>query len=113
MAQPDFLSSLPAAVTVCDREGVILYMNAAAERLLAKRGGRALLGSNLYDCHSPDSQDKIRSLMRDRASNTYTVEKAEKKRLIHQSPWFRDGEFAGLVELSFDVPSPLPNVKRD
>ena len=113
MTKSDLFSSLPAAVTVCDTEGIITYINDAAERLLAKYGGRALLGSSLYDCHSPQSQEKIKTLIHERKSNTYTVEKAGKKRLIHQSPWYRDGEFAGLVEISFEVPLSLPNVKRD
>jgi hypothetical protein len=88
-------------------------MNAAAETLFAKDGGRTLLGTNLYECHSPESQEKIRALMRDRASNVYTVEKRGKKRLIYQAPWYRDGEFAGLVEISFEIPAVLPNFKRD
>ncbi|MBN1440886.1 MAG: PAS domain-containing protein [Anaerolineales bacterium] len=106
-------SALPAAVTVCDAEGIITYMNSAAEQLLAKHGGRALIGSNLFDCHPPKAQEKIRSLMRDRTANTYTTEKAGVKRLIHQSPWYRGGVFAGLVEISFEVPPILPNFKRE
>jgi PAS domain-containing protein len=113
MTQPAFLSSLPAAVTVCDAEGIIMYMNDAAERQFTKDGGRALLGSNLYDCHPPQAQEKIRALIREQKSSTYTIEKAGKKRLIHQSPWYRDGEFAGLAEISFEIPMALPNFKRE
>jgi transcriptional regulator with PAS, ATPase and Fis domain len=109
----DLFRSFPAAATVCDPEGILIYMNAAAELLFAKDGGRALLGTNLYDCHSPESQEKIRALMRGRASNVYTVEKHGEKRLVYQAPWYRDGEFAGLVEISFEIPPILTNFKRD
>ncbi len=113
MIPNDFIFSLPAAVTVCDAEGILIEMNAAAEALFAKDGGRALIGSNLFDCHSPASQEIIRNLMRDRASNVYSIEKHGKKRLIYQAPWYRDGEFAGLVEISFEIPHSIPNFKRD
>jgi PAS domain-containing protein len=113
MNQIEILSGCPFAATVCDPEGILIYMNAAAEALFVKDGGRALLGTNLYDCHSSESQEKIRALMRDRASNVYTVEKRGKKRLIYQAPWYQDGEFAGLVEISFEIPPTLPNFKRE
>jgi PAS domain-containing protein len=110
---PDiFFSGIPAAVTVCDAEGLLLYMNPAAETLFAKDGGRALLGSNLFDCHPEAAREKIRALMRDRKSNVYTVERSGKKRLIYQSPWYREGALAGLVEVSFEVPAVTPNLVR-
>jgi PAS domain-containing protein len=109
---PDFLLSLPDPVMVCDAEGIITYMNPAAEDLMAKHGGRALLGTNLYDCHPPSAQEKIRSLIRERKSNTYTVEKDGAKRLIHQTPLIRNGECTGLLEISFAVPAVLPNFPR-
>ena len=105
--------TLPFPVTICDAEGILVGMNAAAEAQFARDGGRALLGTNLFDCHSLESQEKIRALMRDRASSVYTVEKRGKKKLIYQAPWYRDGELAGLVEISFEIPPVLPNFKRD
>jgi transcriptional regulator with PAS, ATPase and Fis domain len=109
---PDLFSAFPASVMICDAEGIVTYMNQAAERLLAKHGGRELLGSNLYDCHPPQAQEIIKSLLRERKTNTYTVEKAGSKRLIHQSPWYQNGKVAGLVEISFDIPPTLPNFSR-
>jgi hypothetical protein len=50
--------------------------------------------------------------MRERKSNTYTVEKNGRKRLIHQSPLLRGGELAGLMEISFDIPGGLPHFVR-
>jgi transcriptional regulator with PAS, ATPase and Fis domain len=112
MDPSEFIPALPFAVTVCDAEGIIIHMNPAAEALFANDGGRALLGSSLYDCHPPRAQEEIRTLMRDRKTSTYTVEKPGKKRLIHQAPWYRDGEFAGLVEISFEIPLSIPNYIR-
>jgi PAS domain-containing protein len=109
----DYLSGFPFAVTMCDTEGTFIYMNPAAEALFAKDGGRAQLGSNLFDCHSPVSQEIIRNLMRDQKSNVYSTEKHGKKRLIYQAPWYRNGDFAGLVEISFEIPPSTPNFIRE
>ena len=38
------------AVTVCDTEGVILYMNEKARATFAQHGD--LIGRNLFDCHN-------------------------------------------------------------
>ncbi len=108
----DIFSGFPAAVIVCDTEGIILYMNPAAETQFSGSGGRALLGSNLFDCHPKEAQEKIKALMRDRKSNVYTIEKSGKKQLIYQSPWYQDGEYAGLMEISFEIPIAIPNFQR-
>lgn len=48
-----------AAVVICDLSHTIVYMNPAAVEEYKKRGGAALLGQNLMDCHNPHSQDCI------------------------------------------------------
>ena len=44
--------------------------------------------------------------------NVYTIEKHGIKKLIYQAPWYRDGEFAGLVELAIELPAELPHFVR-
>jgi len=44
--------------------------------------------------------------------NIYTVEKDGIKKLIYQSPWFNDGQYAGFVELSLEVPFEMPHFVR-
>jgi hypothetical protein len=46
--------------------------------------------------------------MEKQRTNVYTIEKAGRKKLIFQAPWYEDGIFAGLVELSLDIPSVMP-----
>ena len=50
------------AITVCDTDGVILYMNERARATFASHGD--LIGKNLFACHSPQSQEKIRQRKR-------------------------------------------------
>ena len=44
----EWANEMNCAVTVCDTEGVILYMNEKACRTFAKHG--SLIGKNLFDC---------------------------------------------------------------
>jgi len=106
------LCDYPYAVTVCDTEGVILYMNRKAESTFTNEGGAALIGTNMFECHSPASQKKIREMLTNGTSNTYTIEKKGQKKLIHQAPWFEDGKVAGLVELSIVLPKEMPHFIR-
>lgn len=101
----------PGAVTVCDREGVILEMNPKAAESLGK--GESLVGKNILDCHPEPSRSMVRELLSSGRTNVYTIEKKGRWKLIYQAPWFEDGEMHGLVELSLELPDPLPHHVRD
>ena len=47
------------AVVICDTEHTIVYMNPSAVRRYSKRGGEALVGKSLLDCHNPTSRGII------------------------------------------------------
>ena len=49
-------------VVICDPQHTIIYMNPAAVKAYEKRGGAALVGRCLLDCHSPVSVDRIREV---------------------------------------------------
>ena len=46
-------------------------------------------------------------------ANVYTIEKGGKKKLIYQTPWYKDGQYAGFVELSLVIPAEMPHFIRD
>ena len=46
-------------VVLCDLSHVIVYMNPAAGERYAKRGGMALVGQSLLNCHNPKSNEMI------------------------------------------------------
>lgn len=99
------------AVTVCDAEGTILYMNAKARETFAKHGD--LIGKNLFDCHSPASQAKIREMLATGGTNSYTIEKRGVRKMIYQTAWMKDGRVAGLVEISMVIPDEMPHYVRE
>ncbi len=104
--------SVDVAMTVCDRDGIILYMNEKAMATFAADGGRALIGKNLMDCHPESARRKIGRIMESRQANSYTIEKQGLKKLIHQAPWYENGELGGLVELSIVLPAGMPHFIR-
>ena len=101
------------AVTVCDAEGIILEMNDRSARMFMEQGGRSLIGSNVLDCHPEPSRTKLKLLMEQRQASTYTTEKNGRRKLIHQAPWYRGGEYAGFVEMVLALPDAIPHFDRD
>jgi len=47
-------------VVICSTEHEIIYMNPAAVKNYAKRGGEKLTGQSILSCHSPESGEKIK-----------------------------------------------------
>ncbi|MBM3286186.1 MAG: hypothetical protein FJY88_02385 [Candidatus Eisenbacteria bacterium] len=106
-------AEFPAAITVCDRDGIIVAMNEGSVATFEADGGRGLVGRNLLDCHPERARSKLRALLAAGGTNTYTIERGKVRKLIHQAPWYRGGEVAGLVEISFVIPETLPHFVRD
>ena len=57
-------------VVICDLKHTIVYMNPAAAERYTKRGGYALVGSSLFDCHNADSNEKIKKVVEWFKNNT-------------------------------------------
>ena len=113
MKENEWIREFPAAITVCDADGIILEMNDRAAKSYEKDGGRKLIGSNVLDCHPEPARTKTERLLAAREKNVYTIEKNGVKKLIYQSPWYRNGEYAGFVELSLEIPfEELPHFIR-
>jgi transcriptional regulator with PAS, ATPase and Fis domain len=108
-----WVKEFPAAITVCDPQGILLEMNDKAAKTFEKDGGRALIGKNMFDCHPDPARVKAQRLMDAQQKNTYTIEKNGVKKLIHQAPWYQDGEYAGFIEFSFEIPFDMPHFIRD
>jgi PAS domain S-box-containing protein len=104
----DFFSYQEGSICVCDKAGIIIYMNKKAMETFSD-----VIGKSLFDCHPPDAIEKIKELLKNGNTNAYTIEKNGKKKLIYQTPW-RDthGTIAGLIEYSFVIPFDMPHYIR-
>ena len=107
---PDWTKEMNCAVTVCDKEGVILYMNDKAKETFAKHG--YLIGKSLIPCHNENSRAIIAKLLETGGTNSYTIQKNGQKKMIYQTAWKEDGVVAGLVEISMVIPEEMPHYIR-
>ncbi len=102
----------PAAITVCDEDGIILYMNKNSEEVFNEDGGKSLLGKNALDCHPEPARSKFAQMLKDHSTNVYTISKKGKRKLIYQAPWYKNGKFCGIVELALEIPQEMPHFER-
>lgn len=66
-----------APVVLCNLEHTVVYMNPAAVARYGKRGGAALVGRSLLDCHTPESRERIEQVVawfRESADNNWVYE---------------------------------------
>lgn len=108
-----WVKEFPGLITVCDDNGIIIDMNDAAAESFSDRGGLELLGSQILDCHPEPSKSKFSELIRSRKQNIYTIQKAGRRKLVFQTPWFLDGKYAGYLDMTLDIPWELPHFNCD
>ena len=58
------------------------------------------------------TREKTERLLATRVKNVYTIEKNGVKKLIYQSPWYKEGIYAGFVEISLEIPLEMPHFIR-
>ncbi len=108
----DWTTDFSAAITICNKEGIITYMNEQAAAMFVNSGGYALVGKNLSACHQQSSNEKIAEIMRTGKPHIYTTEKNGTKRLFYQAPHIENGKVLGIVDLAMEIPFDLPHFIR-
>ncbi len=109
----DWQEDYPAAVTVCDTDGIIIAMNKKSMEQFAKRGGSDLIGTSLFDCHPEAANKIIREQLQTHKANVYITNSKSGRRLIQQVPWYRNGSFAGIVETVSPLSDEISEKVRD
>lgn len=109
---PDWQKEFPCAITLCDKDGVIIYMNDKSIDTFKEDGGAKLMGSNVLACHPEPARTKLEQMLASGEKNVYTIEKKGKKKMILQSPWYENGEYAGFAEITFEIPFEMPHFIR-
>jgi PAS domain S-box-containing protein len=112
MQSLNYFNEIQNPITVCDINGIIVYMNKAAEKMLEKYDSKNLVGKSLYDCHNPQSNEIIKRLISNEESNSYFTLKNGVKKFVHQTPWYVDGKMNGLIEIVTVLPENTPILER-
>jgi transcriptional regulator with PAS, ATPase and Fis domain len=108
-----WVKGFPGAITISDTRGIVLDMNDKAEKTFEDDGGRALIGTSMLPCHPGEARRKLEEMMKNQQANVYTIEKKGKKKLIYQVPWYKEGVYAGFIEMALEIPFEMPHFLRD
>lgn len=93
-----------SAIVICDINHTIIYMNPTACERYSKRGGAALVGRNLLDCHNSKSNEMIHKVIEwfrlSNANNRIYISYNEKENKDVYMVALRDeqGELIGYYE---------------
>jgi len=109
----DWVEEFPGMISVCDTDGKILVMSKKIAEYFSSSGGKRLIGTNLFDCHGENSGNQIRMLMDSKQTDVYIAEEGGGRELVLHVPWYTEGAFAGLVEISIPIEGEIRVVKRD
>jgi transcriptional regulator with PAS, ATPase and Fis domain len=109
----EWMHSLDAAITICDKKGIIVYMNRKSVETFAKEGGKKLIGSNLMTCHSEEAGKVLQEMLKTGKENIYSIEKNGVKKLIVQKPVYDHGNFDGIMEMSIILPDEMAHFTRN
>jgi transcriptional regulator with PAS, ATPase and Fis domain len=107
----NWAEDIEGAVTVCDTEGTVIYMNKRSRETFNK-DGQTMVGKSMMPCHNERSQAIIRDMMKNNHQHVYTISKHGQRKLIYQTPWRKNGKVCGLVEFSFILPEEMPHYDR-
>ena len=107
----DYFEGVDFAVTICDRNGKILDMNQKSKATFLKND-QDIIGNNLLDCHPEPAKSLLANMLQHPKTNVYTIEKNGVKKIIYQTPWYENGEYAGYMEVSIQIPFEMPHKIR-
>ena len=110
MKEFEWVKNFTAAITVCDQDGIVIYMNEKACKTFDKAGEKSMIGQSLFPCHKPESAEKIKYMLENNTTNNYTIEKMASKTYLSKP--MVGGKVAGMVEISMEIPFEMPNYKR-
>lgn len=105
----DILDALPVGVTLIDPQGVMLYYNRSAARLVDRRS--ELLGSDVRLCHQTSrAREIIDRLLREfrqgrREPHVYQSQRKGRQLEVTIAPLFRDGRLVMCVHTVCPAPA--------
>jgi hypothetical protein len=114
MGPTDWLDQIEGIISNCDENGITTYMNRKGSKVFSGSGGYQLIGKSMVDCHPEgDARERFLDLLKSQKFNCYTIEIKGKKKLVYQSPLFKDGVFVGYNEMILSIPESMPHLVRE
>lgn len=96
----ELLDQAPVAVTALDRQGIIVFFNQYAGKVVDRKP--EYLGRDIRDFHKPESNAKVDAILAayaggGREEYSWRLKRGDKELMVRVAPWLKDGEWAGLV----------------
>jgi PAS domain S-box-containing protein len=95
-------------IVASDPDFNIIYMNARAKKLFKEQYNREnLVGTNMTECHQPETMEKIRKLFqefrsKEKTLSYYVNDLPGGKETVVQVPFYDGDHLAGVVEFDFE-----------
>jgi nitrogen-specific signal transduction histidine kinase len=89
----NWIDEFNGAVTICNRQGIIVYMNRQSEIQFKKYGGKKLFGQSLIDCHPEPARTQLLKMLEKPTENKYITEKNGKKSWLYNLPGWKKTNF--------------------
>ena len=90
-----------------------MFLQAESRLDTAARCERDKTRANVLACHPEPSRSKLEGMLDKQTANAYFNTENGEKRFFFQSPWYKEGRYAGFVEISFEVPENIPHFIRE
>ena len=102
----ELLSQMPAALTILDQQGRLLYYSPYAPKILDRRP--EYLGRDVRELHQPASAAKITAILEayargERREYTWTLERDGRLYGVRVAPWIRQDQWAGVLHVAMLV----------
>ena len=110
----EIMARMPAAVTVLDLEGRLLFYNDYARKILDRKP--EYLGRDVGLCHQPENAARIRGLLESygrgrRGEYSYRTERQGRALAVRVAPWVAGGRCLGLIQIAAPLEiRPIPGV---
>lgn len=101
---PDYHKEVDFTISICDKEGKIVYLNDRGVETFKDDGGLELLGSNILDCHPEPSKSQLKEMFISHETNFIFKGQGSSRRLIYQTPIFKEKEYNGYMEMIIPIP---------
>ncbi|HTY20003.1 MAG TPA: PAS domain-containing protein [Geobacteraceae bacterium] len=103
-------ANLKVAAIASDPDFNIIYINKRGEELFkAVMNAENLVGTNMRDCHKPETNEKLENLFQEyrekkRNLDHYVMDVPGGKATIVNVPFYEGDKFTGVVEFIFEGP---------
>jgi len=105
----DWAKEIDATLIVTDANNIVIHVNEAACEVFK---ATKLVGTELIAHHPKWAIPAVEELLDKKKPDCYTTETPQGKHFVYHTPWFKDGEYAGFVELVIPIRKDMRNIIR-